>query len=119
MANELTLNLSVNYRKNAVSMSMTSGSVGITVTGDDYIRGTYTATTSSTAIPLGSVTSPGYCTITNKDASNYVEILDAVAGNVCIRVLPGDWAVFRFTTTAPAIKAHTASCKVEYMIIAN
>ncbi len=118
MANELTLNLALSFVKSAISTTMTSGTVKFTVSGVDYVRETWTVPTSITAIPLGGVATPGYCMITNKDATNYVDIYDSTGGNACIRLLPGEWAVFRFKTTAPAAKSNTATCQVEFILIA-
>ena len=118
MARELTLNLNVSFVKANINTTMTSGTQQFTVSGTDYVRETMSVPTSATALPLGAITTPGYCMITNKDATNYVDVLDAAAGNACIRLLPGEWAVFRFKTTAPAVQAHTAAVKIEYLLIA-
>lgn len=119
MAKELTLNLSLGFAKGNINTSMVSGTQQFTVSGTDYVRETMSVPTAVTALPLGAITTPGYIMITNKDTTNYVDVLDAVAGNACVRLMPGEFAVFRFKSTAPAVQAHTAAVKIEYLLIAN
>lgn len=119
MAKELTLNFSLAFNKSNVSTSMASGVQQLTVSGTDYVRETWSVPTSVTAIPLGAVATPGYVIITNKDASNFVDIYDGTSGNACVRLMPGEWAAFRFKTTAPAAKADTAPVKVEFLLLSN
>jgi hypothetical protein len=118
MAKELTINLTLGFNKSNISTTMTSGTQQFTVSGTDYVRETMSVPTSVTALPLGGVASPGYCMITNKDVTNYVDVYDSVSGNACIRLLPGEWAMFRFAGTAPAVKAHTAAVKIDFVLIA-
>ena len=91
MAKELTLTLNLAFNKSNISTSMASGTQQFTVSGTDYVRETMSVPTSATALPLGAVATPGYCVITNKDVVNYVDVLDSVSGNACIRLLAGEY----------------------------
>src|SRR4051812_16304682 len=117
MANELTLNLTVSFARLSILASMISGAKQFDVAGSDYVRSTMLVPTSVTALPLGSIGTAGYCMMVNRDATNYVEVYTAVAGAAAIKLKPGEWAVFRFATAAPAAKANTAAATVEYLII--
>lgn len=119
MAKELTLSLSMAFSKSGIATSMQSGTQQFTVTGSDYARETMSVPTSVTALPLGSITTPGYCMVTNKDTTNYVEVYTAVAGAAAIKLKPLEWAVFRVSGAAPAVKANTAPVKIDYLLIAD
>jgi hypothetical protein len=119
MARELTINFSMAFNKSGLSTSMQSGTQQLTVSGSDYARETMTVPTSITALPLGSIATPGYCMLTNKDATNFVEVYTAVAGAACIKLKAGEWAAFRFAGAAPAVKANTAPVKIDYLLIAD
>ena len=119
MANELSISLTLGFSKSNISTTMTSGTQHFTVTGTDYVRQTMSVPTSVTALPLGGIATPGYCMITNRDTVNYVEVYTAVAGAAAIKLKPGEWAIFRFTTAAPAVKANTAAVRIDYLLIAD
>jgi hypothetical protein len=119
MAKELTLNLSLGFTRLNISTSIQSGTTQLDVSGSDYVRQTMSVPTSATALPLGAITTPGYCMMINRDATNYVDVLDSTGGNACIRLKPGEVAVFRFSGTAPAVKGHTAATKIDYLLIAD
>lgn len=119
MANELTLNLSMSFNKSGLSSSMQSGVKQVTVSGSDYVDATMSVPTAVTDLPLGGITTPGYCMVQNRDTTNFVEIYSAVAGAACIKLKAGEVAVFRFSGAAPAVKADTAAVKIEYLLISD
>ena len=119
MANELTITLNMSYNKPPSSASFNSGTQQYTVVGSDFIRSSMTVPTSATAIPLGSVAVAGYVMIMNRDAVNYVDVYTAVAGTMFARLQPGYVALIPFGATAPAVQAHTASCKIDYLLISQ
>ena len=58
----------------------------------------------------------------NLDPTNYIEIYNSTSGTTIMKLLPGDPPfLFRFdpAITAPAAKAHTATCLMQYMILEN
>jgi len=119
MANELTINLSLSFSKGGLKTSMQSGTRQYGVTGTDYAHETMTAPTSITVLPLGAITTPGYCQMQNLDTVNYVDVYNASGGAACVRLKAGEVAVFRFAGTAPAVKANVAPVKIEYLLISD
>jgi hypothetical protein len=124
MANELTFSASLQFSKgNIAAQSLQIQNVRGDVAGKDFMRASQTMTTATggVAINLGAVTAPGAFAIKNNDPTggNYVEVLPAVSGTPMLKILPGETAQGRFTSTvtAPAVKANTASVDIEYLIV--
>lgn len=121
MANELSINNALTYAKNNATVTQTPGTVTATVTGNGLaVNVAYSVPTTSTALPLGSVTSPGgWLWIQNTDPTNYVKIQAAVSGTEFARLLPGDPPQsFRLAPgiTAVALQANAAACVVKYSV---
>jgi hypothetical protein len=125
MANELTCTGSVQFAKGQVgAVGMAKSGVKFTVTGGDYVRGTFSVPTTSggTAIPLGGIaTAGGWYFIQNNDSTNYVKIMNAVSGTVVLQIMPLEFAIGRFDAgvTAVAAIAHTAAVVIEYIFVDN
>lgn len=119
MAKELTVSASLSFVKSAISAALAKTGVQFDVSGSTFAEGAATVTTSPTAIPLGSVATPGYLLAMNLDGTNYVQILDSAAGNACVKLKAGEVCVFRCATSAPAWKANVASCSVLYLVISD
>jgi hypothetical protein len=119
MANELTLTGSLSFTKGRIAaVGMLKSGLQATVAGTaGYVRKTQSVGTSAAALDVGDITTPGFVFIQNNDVTNYVEVLDSVSGVACIRILANEFALFRFTTAAPAVKAHTAACIIEYIVL--
>jgi hypothetical protein len=124
MANELTFSTSLQFSKgNIAAQNLQIQNVRGDVAGKDFMRASQTMTTATggVAINLGAVTAPGAFAIKNNDpvGGNYVEVLPAVSGTPMLKILPGETAQGRFTSTvtAPAVKANTASVDIEYLIV--
>jgi hypothetical protein len=121
MANELTFSTSLQFSKGNIAAQNLQIQNVRGDAGEDFVRESQTITTAAggTAINLGPVTAPGAFAIKNNDATNYVEILPAVSGTPMLKILPGEVAQGRFTSTvtAPAVKANTASVDIEYLIV--
>ncbi len=120
MANELTLTGSIAFAKGAVAtVSLQKNGAQVTVAGANYARQTASVGTSAFAeLPIGDVVAAGYVFIQNLDATNYVELAaDASAAAACIKLKPGEFAIFRCDTSTLAAKANTAACIVEYLLI--
>ena len=120
MANELVLNATLLYNKNNVQISLAIQNLRVTVTGNGLESlASYSLTTADTAIPLGTVSSAGgWLFVQNTDVTNYITIKSAVSGTAMIRVLPGEFALFRLEPgiTAPSFQAHTGTCVVKFAI---
>lgn len=124
MANEIQVTGQLQYTNSAQGISAKSLSIaGVTfsITGKNYAQESMSVPTTAggTAIPLGSLGSLGWAAFKNNDATNYVDILTATSGTDIIRLLPGEFAIFRFGSgiSAPAALAHTAVCLLEYLIL--
>ena len=128
MANEITVTGSLSYANltagiAAKVLSLLSKSVSIT--GVNYIQGTFKVPTTSggTVLPgLSSLASVGWGMFINHDATNFVDLLTAAStGTAFARLKPGECALFRLTPamTAPAAKSDTAICDLEYLVLEN
>ncbi len=122
--NEITSSASLSYTNTAKGIATTALSSPpsfFTVTGYNVNNSTMNVPTSATAIPLGSVGTPGWAYFKNLDATNYVDIMTATGGTAFIRLQPHEFCMFRFTpaVTTPAAIAHTSAVLVQYMIIEN
>lgn len=107
----------------SVSLPQISSPVAAAWSGTQYTQNIFVVPTTSggTAIPLGNLANLGYGVFINLDPTNYIEIMTAVSGTKIIKLLPGDYALFRFdpAVTAPAAISHTATCALQYLILEN
>ena len=91
-----------------------------TMSGNYIEQGSFTVTTSATAIPLGSVATPGYFFAYNTDATNYVQLMNGSGGTVAIRLTAGQFCIFPWDNSAtPYAIANTASCILEYLLLSR
>jgi hypothetical protein len=76
-------------------------------------------TAGGVTLPLGAVSSPGDAIFINRDSTNFITLYDAVSGNPLIQLDPGKPNMFTFAPgiVAPAVKADTASCRLQYFIV--
>lgn len=117
MADELTISAFMRFVKGAKDVQLSRQSQQFDVTGTAFIRGTQIVGTSEEALTKGEVSTPGCILIINLDPTNFVSIRAATGTANCIKIKPGEFALFRFAATAPFIIADTASCEVEYFLI--
>lgn len=118
MANEITYSSSLSFTKGSVSSNMSANNAVATMAGTNYVRESLAVTTTAVAIPLGSIGTPGWLIVKNNDVTNYVEVYTATAGVTFGKVLAGEtWGPVRISVTAPALKANTATCQCDYLII--
>ena len=81
-----------------------------------------TVTTTSMALPLGSVVTAGIVDLWNTDATNYVQWGIEVAATFypCGRLKPGENYTFRIDSTATIyLRANTASCEVWMSLLSD
>ncbi len=119
MANELTLTGSLSFAKGRVAaVGMSKVGVQFTVSGSKYTRQTISAGTSAfVALDKGGIGTVGYLYIQNLDVTNYVEIAEATGGTGTIKLKAGEFALFRCATSTPSVKANTAACILEYLMV--
>ena len=119
MANELSLSsLTISFSKSG-SRSVYEKVVTITPTiaGAQVMDNVQTVGTSEQAVLLGDVAPGGYWFVQNLDATNFVTIRSATGVTGLIKLLAGEWAIFRTNAgaAAPYVIADTASCDVRFL----
>ena len=123
MADKLTTKLDVTYTPDTSG----SGSVQtlpqqtdtITMTGTDFISGTWNVAVTDDTLNIEDLSSLGYCFFKNLDAANYVEFSsDAAPTNYALRLNAGEWCWHRWGQANTVItgKANTGIVKVEFRI---
>ena len=119
MANEATVSAYLSFVKGTVDTKMSRQAIQFTVAGTNYIQESMTVPTTAggTAIPLGSVGTPGFYFIKNNDATNFVTILSGVGGTALLKLKAGEFTVGRFSVATPAALANTLSVQIEYLIV--
>lgn len=121
MANELAFTGSLTFNKPGVTNQAVGKSVTtelVTVAGTAYNEGTMLVPTSPTALPLGGITSPHLCWITNLDPTNYVTLRNGVSGAVVARWQAGEsFPIPLDPTCVPYLQANTAPVQIEFLII--
>lgn len=119
MASELALSgLTVAFTKaNVPSVSFTAGSLSITVSGTQIMDNVQSIGTSEEAILLGDVAAGGYWFVQNMDGTNFVELRSGTGATDFIKLLAGEWAIFRTSAdaSAPFAIADTAACNVRFL----
>ncbi len=114
MANELSLSgLVVAFTKsNVPSVSFTAATITPSVAGTQWMDNVQAiGFAAEEAILMGDVAGGGYCFFQNMDATNFVSLRQGTGTTAFIKLLAGEWAVFRMhaDTTAPYAIADTAA----------
>jgi hypothetical protein len=120
MSREATINLQLQYSDSdgtSDSLQLANGSYSVTTKVIAHIKAT--APTTAAAMNLGSVAALGLVLIINRDPTNFVTLLTGNGGAVFNKILPGLGTLFYFGSgvTAPFIKADTAPCLVDYLLL--
>lgn len=119
MASELVIAPpSITFTKTACpSVSLVPSTLSITVTGNQIMDNVQSVGTSEEAILMGDVAGGGYCFVQNMDATNFVSLRQATGAANFIKLLAGEWAIFRMSadTTAPFAIADTGACNVRFL----
>ena len=121
---DLEMALQLRYSKSGRALSYSPTQVAATLTGTGMADGVVSIGTGAggTALPLGSVATPGVCVIANLDATNYVTLGYDDSGFVAVmKILPGGFVVVHLdgAIAAPYLKADTDACLVSYTIAAQ
>lgn len=123
MANEITMNASLGYVDSELASLILAIPQNLqkTITTKRYVLNRLVVTTAELAIPLGNLSSLGYYLFINRDPTNYVELRVSTGGVKFARLDPvNGFACGRFGSgiSAPFAIANTASCDVDYFILA-
>jgi hypothetical protein len=113
MANELTLNTSINYTKGGAIVTRTVNNYQVTISGTAVTQGVQSIPTADTTLSI--VAAPGYVYVKNLDATNYVQV-GPDATNWFIKLLAGQHALFPINGTALHAKANTGACNLEFIV---
>jgi hypothetical protein len=117
MADEITASASLSFTKGGISADYEKLGLKITMSGSNYIQNILSVATSETALPKGSITTPGLCLVVNLDTTNFVKVRGASGAVDCIKIPAGELALFRHSGTSPYLIADTAACRVAYLLI--
>ncbi len=120
MSREVTVNFQLQYSdSNGSADSLQLANAIYSVTTKVISRFTAVAPTTAAAMPLGSVASLGYVAIINRDPTNFITLLTGTGGIVFNKLWPGQGTLFFFGSgvTAPFIKADTATCQYDCLLL--
>lgn len=119
MAAELAISgLTIAFTKaNVPSVNVGPVNLSITVSGTQIMDNVQSVGTSEEAILLGDVATGGYWFVQNMDATNFVELRAATGATDFIKLLAGEWAIFRTSAdaSAPYAIADTGACNVRFL----
>lgn len=116
MANELGVRVSLSFAKSSAEVRR-SVSKSITVTGDAFTHEVQSVGTTEEALAQGAdLGTPGYMLVINLDATNYVEV-GSTTGVYDIKLLAGEFALYRHNSATVYAKANTSAVLVEFIII--
>lgn len=118
MANEIQFSASLQVA-NGTTVSL-NASASATMAGADFIAGTQAIGTTTEAITLGDVATPGYIMIKNTDATNFVQIglaTPVTAGDAFAKLLPGEFCLVPTRQTVIYALADTAPVNIQKIIV--
>ena len=117
MANEITITPRLGVKKGLLSRDFgVPAGIKADMAGDTLYSVIRSIGTSE--VPLTSfdgITTPGVCYLRNLDDTNFVEF-GPTAGDY-FKLLAGEAAMFRFSGTSLFLKANTAVCNVEIVVV--
>ena len=116
MSNEITLAVSLDVSKAPVVFSRTLQQVLAPMTGNCIVHEVVNVATVKRALSLGDIGTPGFVLLYNLDATNFV-VAGADADSPFVKLKPGEFACFRLAGGTLSIKADTAACRVEYVVL--
>lgn len=119
MAAELSLaGLRITFSKtNSPSYSLNVSTLTPTVSGSQWMDNVQNIGTSEEAILLGDVAAGGYMFVQNLSTTNFISLRQATGAANFIKLLAGEWAIFRLSVdaTAPFAIADTGACDVRFV----
>lgn len=118
-ANELTVNTSLVYSKDGVSIQ-NAKSYQVTVTGTEVASGNVAVSTNGTVVSLGSVTNAGFAVLINSTTNSWSVIqYGPTTNNTPYKLKGGETAVVRLSTNALGAVAATNSPSLYYIILSD
>lgn len=119
MASEITVTVSLTFRKGGSVDGIDPGPVTVTMTGTNILRNRQTVGfAAEEALLLGDVPAGGWFIGVNRDPTNYIRIRGAAGQTPLARTRAGEPACFRIDAGAtPTVQADTAACELDYLIL--
>lgn len=118
MAQEVNVSVALNFSKAGSTISKASGTIYFDVSGTAAIQNTIAVGTSDETLALGDITTIGWVYMKNLDATNYVSI--GSDGTLYPNKLkPLEPMLVRWNAAAIHVKANTAPCNIEYVLISD
>ncbi len=119
MANEITLSAIFKAAFGSSSILERVTDLSIDMTGSQVIHNIQTVATSEEVLLLGDVGVGGWLFAVNRDATNWVAIRGASGETDLVKMLAGEFALFRVhgDASTPYVIADTASCELEYWLL--
>lgn len=115
MANEISLSSTLSYAKNKAAAKLATSFLA-TQAGDKYMAGVQIIGTAEESFTKGDVGTIGYLACRNLDATNFIQ-LGATTGVYSIKLLAGEGCVVPWKASTTYVKADTASCEVEFLLV--
>lgn len=123
MSDEITVEVSLSYNRIGIDVvtrsNPTVGGDVITQKTSDarYVNRVQNIGAAAEALGLGDVTTPGWCWMRNIGTTEDIEIRAGVGGADVVKMEPGEWALFRFSTSTPYAISTAGGSDLEYFII--
>lgn len=116
MADEINLRLQLNVTKDYLSIAKQIADT-FDLTGSKYSASVQVIGTVYEALSINSdITTPGFALFINHDAANFVDLsLDQT--NSFAKILKGQVALIPLATTTIYVRANTAACNLEHLIL--
>jgi hypothetical protein len=118
MAQEISVKGSLAFTKSSSVGELISGFLQPTMTGSNWRHGRQVIGTSEEALEMpADIGTPGWIMLINRDATNFVSMRRATGEGNFLKMLAGEFALFRMEAAAPYLIADSASCEVEYLVL--
>lgn len=117
MANEATIQCSITFSKNGVTVPFGIPAKLRDVAGDRYVQTLQVIGTAEEALQKGELGTLGWCLAINRDATNFVTIRAATGLATGIKLGPGDPCLFKCGGNAPFAIADTAPVNLEFILV--
>lgn len=114
-ANEATVQVQFVFAKNGARIERQL-SDQITVTGAAMQAGVISVGTSDETVAKGDVGTIGVVYVHNMDATNYISV-GSDGTNYPLKIKAGEVQVFRWNATDIHVKANTAACRLEFILV--
>lgn len=122
MADEISITARLRAYKSLLNIDRSLSNQTFDMSGSTFYANLQTIGTTYEAVTVGAdLGTAGWSMFINHDTTNYVEIgLDVGAAFYgLIKLMPGELALFRLTTSTFYARANTGACKLEVVIVAD